>query len=125
MKLRLYGNSLRLRLSRTDIEHFQQTGLCEEKLQFAEDSSLTYVLEASLQVSGVQVEYRRNCIHILAPREVALEWARSNQVTLSGDAAEGYSPSVLIEKDFQCLHKEDRTEKDDVDAFPNPAALRA
>jgi hypothetical protein len=124
MKLRLHGNSLRLRLNRTDIQQFQQTGIREEKLRFAEDSCLTYILEASTKVSEIQVEYRGNCIRILAPQEIAQEWARSSQIALSAGAADEDGPSVLIEKDFQCLHQEDRDENDDADSFPNPAALQ-
>jgi hypothetical protein len=29
---------------------------------------------------------------------------------------------LLIEKDFQCLHSDERNPSDDADAFPNPSA---
>ena len=47
MKLRIHGNSLRLRLNRSDIEHFRQTGILKESLRFGPDAELGYILEAS------------------------------------------------------------------------------
>jgi len=50
---------------------------------------------------------------------MAQEWASSECISLSFNPEGG--PSLLIEKDFQCLHPEERNPADDADAFPNPA----
>lgn len=47
MKLRIHKNSLRLRLSRRDVEQIQKTGICAESLRFASGLQLTYTVEAS------------------------------------------------------------------------------
>ena len=46
MKLRLRGNSLRLRLSQTDLRAFLETGAVRETTAFGGDSAVTYALEA-------------------------------------------------------------------------------
>jgi len=41
MKLRIHNGSLRLRLSRTDVDQLQETGICAESLHFGSGSQLT------------------------------------------------------------------------------------
>ena len=120
MKLRIHQNSLRLRLSRSDLEQFRETGVCTEALRFGSNSELSYALEASPQATAMEAHLREGCIRILLPLTLAQEWAGSDQVSLSLNSGEGGGPSLLIEKDFQCLHgvREDPTE--DEDTFPNP-----
>jgi hypothetical protein len=60
-------------------------------------------------------------LRILLPTQVAKEWALSDLV---GIASESGSPSLLIEKDFRCLHLEPG-EEDDPNAYPNPLVVDA
>ena len=120
MKLRIHGNSLRLRLSRSDVEQFRQTGACKESLPFGSGSQLSYALEASPQVTALEAHYRQDCIRILLPLDIAQAWAGSDEVSLSLYSGEGSGPSLLIEKDFQCLHRVEASLTEDAGAFPNP-----
>ena len=95
MKLRIHQNSLRLRLNRSDVEQFRKTGICAECLRFGSGSQLTYM---------------------------AQEWSGSDQVSLSLNRTDVGGPSLSIEKDFQCLHRDETSPSDDLDAFPNPLA---
>ena len=122
MKLRIHRNSLRLRLNRSDIEQFRNTGICAESLRFGSNSQLTYTLETSSQLTVMEAQYRQDCIRILLPLHVAQQWAGSDQVSLSVDRTDVGGPSLSIEKDFQCLHRDETSPNDDVDAFPNPLA---
>jgi hypothetical protein len=119
MKLRIHGDSLRLRLNRSDVEQFRTSGVCAESLRFDSSSQLTYTLEMSSQLTVMEVRYLQDCIHVLLPLDMAQEWAGSDRISLSFNPEGG--PSLLIEKDFQCLHPEERNPADDADAFPNPA----
>jgi hypothetical protein len=119
MKLRIQGNSLRLRLNRFDVEQFRTSGVCAESLRFDSNSQLTYTLETSSQLTGMEVRYLQDCIRVRLPLDMAEEWAGSDRISLSLSRAGG--PSLLIGKDFQCLHREERNPADDADAFPNPA----
>jgi hypothetical protein len=47
VKLRIQGNSLRLRLNRSDVEQFRETGILTESLRFGSGAQLTYTLETS------------------------------------------------------------------------------
>jgi hypothetical protein len=120
VKLRIHRNSLRLRLNRSDIEQFQKTGICAGTLRFGPASQLTYTLEASSRWTVMEARYYQDCIRVLLPLDVAQEWADSDQVSLSLNRPEGDSPSLLIEKDFQCLHREETNPNDEADAFPRP-----
>jgi hypothetical protein len=119
LKLRIHGDSLRLRLSRSDVEQFRISGICAASLRFDASSQLTYTLEASSQLTVMEVRYLQDCIRVRLPLDMAEEWAGSDRISLSLSRAGG--PSLLIEKDFQCLHREERNPTDDADAFPNPA----
>ena len=121
MKLRIDRDSLRLRLSRSDIEQFRETGVCTETLRFVSGSRLTYTLATSSQLMAMAAEYHQDCIRFLVPVAMAQQWAGSDQISLSCDLAECGGPSLLIEKDFQCLHRDDPSTNDG-DAFPNPSA---
>jgi hypothetical protein len=122
VKLRIDGDSLRLRLNRSDVQRFRETGIRTESIRFGSGSELTYALETSSQLTRIEVQYRQDCIRVLLPLDMAQEWASSDQISLSRDRAEGSGPALLIEKDFQCLHGDRTNPSDDADAFPNPAA---
>jgi hypothetical protein len=118
MKLRIHGDSLRLRLNRSDVEQFRNSGVCAESFRFTSDSRLTYTLETSSLLTVMEVQFFQDCIRVRLPLDMAEEWAGSDRISLSLSRAGG--PSLLIEKDFQCLHREERNPADDADAFPNP-----
>jgi len=121
VKLRIHGNSLRLRLNRSDVERLRETGICTESLRFGPGSQLSYMLEASPQATLIEVEYGENCIRVVLPRDMAQAWVGSDQISLCRERAEPGRPSLLIEKDFQCLHRKE-TANDEADAFSNPSA---
>jgi len=122
VKLRIHQNSLRLRLNRSDIEQFRKTGICASALRFGPGSQLTYTLEASSRSTVMEARYYHDCIRVLLPLDMAQQWADSEQVSLSLQRADDSGPSLLIEKDFRCLHPDERDATEDADAFPNPPA---
>jgi hypothetical protein len=118
MKLSIHGNSVRLRLSRTDVQLFGRNGHIHDEVQFAPGSRLLYALESTTLVEEVEARYDDGTILVLVPVKVAQEWIGSDRVGISFAGPVGLS--LLIEKDFRCLHREPSGELDDVDAFPNP-----
>lgn len=121
MKLRIHGDSLRLRLNRSDVEQFRTSGVCAAALRFDSNSQLAYTLETSSQLTAMEVRYLQDCIRVLLPLDMAQEWAGSDRISLSLNRTGASGPSLLIEKDFQCLHRDETNPADDMDAFPNPA----
>jgi hypothetical protein len=115
MKLRIHKDSLRLRLNRSDVEQFRETGMCEESLRFGPDSQLIYTLGISSQLKVMEAQYRQDCIRVLLPIEAARGWAASDQISLSLNPRDGSGPALLIEKDVQCLHSDERSQSDDAE----------
>jgi hypothetical protein len=126
MKLRIQGNSLRLRISRSDLTRFLETGLFEETVYFGREAGaeLTYALARDNSRQAVDVESLPHRVEVIIPGEAAQTWATTDQVGISADIDLGTrgTLSVLIEKDFACL---DRSAEDNADSFPNPLASHA
>lgn len=118
MKLRIQGNSIRLRLGRSEVERFDATGHIEESLDFGPMGRFTYGLDAGENFTPECI-YSRYGIRIAVPRGLAQNWTRGDHSDISAAIGiDGYKTiQILIEKDFQCLHKDDTA---NADAYPNP-----
>lgn len=119
MKLRIQGNTLRLRLSKTEVETFEQNGMVKEHVEFGE-TSFTYLIE-TISGNKVTAVYEMNTIRIGVPESIKAKWTTTDQVGF--DAVVNYDDQkleVLVEKDFQCLipRKEDES-----DLYSNPRAM--
>jgi hypothetical protein len=119
MKLLIHGNSLRLRLNQSEVAQFSKTGFVEDNIQFASGVGFTYTLESMSRLTAPQAYYANGSLRIQVPRADGTDWACSERVGISGEqpVESGQPLSILIEKDFQCLHGD---EARDPDAFPNP-----
>jgi len=123
MKLRIHENSIRLRLSQSDVEEFAERSLVAACLKFADGGRLSYALIASDAVSGSEARFEDGTITVLVPKTGADEWVNSDAVAITDEPArETSGMKIIVEKDFACLHK--RAGLDDADTFPNPAANR-
>jgi len=124
MKLRIQGNSLRLRISRSELTLFLETGFLEETIYFGQETGaeLTYVLALDNSRQTVDVESLPHRVAVILPREAVQNWAATDQVGISAEIDLGIrgTLSVLVEKDFACL---DRSAEGNVDTFPNPLAV--
>ena len=129
MKLRIRGNSLRLRLLRGEVEQFGRAGRVSETIRFGASpaAQLTYVLEFDRQAQNITAHFADNQITVKIPDAVARNWIESDEVTLKseqpiGNGAQNDAPEnnlkILIEKDFVCLDRKD--DPDNHDAFPHP-----
>lgn len=123
MKLRINGNSLRLRVSRSELARFQSGERIEETIHFAAapEAKLTYALEFASQSAPVKVRYESNEITVVLSEARARTWEVEGEVgvydTLDIDSAG--SLDVIVEKDFACA---DGSDAENGDTFPNPHA---
>jgi Family of unknown function (DUF7009) len=121
MKLRIKGDSLRLRVSRSEVARLLAGDCLEDTIHFAPEASakFTYALQQEPSVSRPTVQYAGNRVTILIPADQANEWGVTDQVGIDEDISLGDigTLALLIEKDFACL---DRSEEDNEDTFPNP-----
>ena len=122
MKLRILDNSIRLRLTQSEVAVFGEQGHVEAYTWFRPGEYLTYVLKTSSVVDHLAAQYEDECITVLVPEAWVSGWVDTDKVGLEGEQRiEGDAMmTILIEKDFKCLHgPADRVE---ADAFPNPLA---
>ncbi len=120
MKLRFHDNSIRLRLNRSELAQFSETGRVEDTIVFAADGSerLRFSLELAPELSEVRAGYDHGSIRIRVPRALARDWTETDRVGMEGEQPAGAARlRVLIEKDFRCLHRDGER---DPEAFPNP-----
>lgn len=113
MKLRFHGNSVRLRLSQSEVARLAETGKVEETITFPLDRKLSYSIECGIG-GAVAATLDGSNIRVLLPADLSKAWIESDQTGIEGGTE---SLRVLVEKDFQCLH---HGSKEDADAFPNP-----
>ena len=120
MKLRIRGDSLRLRLTRSEVRQLRASGRVEQTVHFGPQRALSYVLQRR-EVEAPRASFEGDRIEVALPPGIADTWADSDQVGIEASQAlpEGQL-RLLIEKDFQCLAP--RAGEDDGDAFPHPAA---
>jgi hypothetical protein len=117
VKLRIRGDSLRLRLTRSELRQLRETGSVVETIHFGA-SALEYEL-CSADVPAPVARFAGNRIQVSLPRAQANAWADGDEVGIAAEQAlEHGSLALLIEKDFRCLAP--RAGEDDGDAFPNP-----
>jgi len=123
MKLRIRGDSLRLRVGPNEAATVAAGGKVQETISFgpASQQSLTYCLEASGSVSATCAMFESNCIRVIIPLATAREWFQSETVGIeeSQPIDRKRSLQLLIEKDFECL---DRASQNAEDTYPHPAA---
>ena len=111
MKLRFHKDSLRLRLSQSEVARLAERGSIDDRIEFPNDQTLSFSVESG--DSSVAL-FENNEIRVIAPRGDVQRWIDTDQTGLEYQSG---PVKVVIEKDFQCLHKET---PEDADAFPNP-----
>jgi hypothetical protein len=124
MKLRIKGNSIRLRLLRSEIERFAANGKISEEIRFGSEGSaaLKYSLVSSSSAKSLKSRFEYHEIIVEVPEDDALDWIESEKVGL-----EAWQPigdenlMILIEKDFACIDRTDDPDREDT--FPNPSAV--
>lgn len=120
MKLRILGNSLRLRLTQREVKALLSHGEVVERIEFGVSNSLDYRIGISETATECHAVLGASGIAVFVPAALARNWARSDSVTI--DAAQPLDANrvlqLKIEKDFACLVE--RSGEDDSDAFPNP-----
>lgn len=117
MKLRIRGDSIRLRLTKTDVATLLEKGTVGESMRVAPGASFEYRLTADKQLNDARVALAGDVLEVRLPWEQVGHWANSNEVGIETRQANGSDSGllVLVEKDFPCLTP--RPHEDDSDAF--------
>lgn len=123
MKLRIRGDSIRLRLKRGEVGQIAAGTSIVEETHF-QDSVLTYRLDVS-ENHDSSASFDNGNLVVNLPKSRVLAWASTDEVSLLAEQKlpDAGSLSILIEKDFSCLEPGyHRDREDDADTFPHPSA---
>ncbi|MEE4281987.1 MAG: hypothetical protein V2I41_08580 [Pseudomonadales bacterium] len=122
MKLRLRGDTLRLRLTRSEVDAVGAAQSVAETLHLPDGSALSYKLVTGPS-NNIYMRRESDLAEIVVQVVAAQahSWASSEQVGYSGETPlQIGAVSVLIEKDFTCITP--RAGEEESDTFPNPQA---
>ena len=126
MKLRIKGNSVRLRLTRSELAKLLDVGHIEETIHFSpeEQSRLTYSLRVEPDLTRATLRYQGPEVVAVLPTKEATTWAQDNQVGIYAtvDLGPRGTLDLIVEKDFACV---DGSDADNLDTFPNPTGICA
>lgn len=115
MKIRIKGDTIRLRLSQSEVATIGQSGTVSEITHFG-TGALTYRLMCHDQGDDIISSCVDHVITISISKKLAAIWATSDMVGM--DTSRENVPYILIEKDFQCLTV--REGEDETDLYQNP-----
>jgi len=104
MKVRIYKNSLRIRLDDDDLTQLIENGSVTEKLRFgaAEDACLVYSVETRDTPEGASAELRAGHIRIFIRPAGARNLADETEVAIEATQGTDGPPDlqILVEKEF-------------------------
>ena len=118
MKIRIKGNSIRFRLTQSEVKQLSETGSIVENTELGENV-FRYQVKLMPKANQLQASYIDHTILLMVPETDGKNWFHDNTV---GFEHEMELPNrkklhLLLEKDFTCL--ENRAE-DQSDNYPNP-----
>ena len=123
MKIRIKDNSIRFRLSATDLKKLQKKGKVVSKCSFGSSQIFRYSVISNKKGNSefLCVDLKKNHIKVELAASDVKEWIKTDlegfDAVMDNGAKGGLY--VLIEKDWQCLTPRD---EDESDLFPNPNA---
>ena len=122
MKLRIRDNSIRIRLTRTEVDSLRSSGSVAAATGFPGGREFQYRVESSPAIVNPAAFFSDNTISVRLPESAVLAWATTGQVSLPGEQVldDGAKLTILVEKDFTCLAP--REGEDESDMFPHPNA---
>jgi hypothetical protein len=123
MKLRIRGNSIRLRLSRAEVAQMTSAGTVVDRIDFG-TSQLEYRVSGDSAADRPSARFDGAAVDVRLPEAAVARWAGSDaEVSIEGTQAidgDAEGLRILVEKDFACLKP--REGEDDSDMFAHPEA---
>ena len=122
MKLRVRDNSIRPRLTQTEVELARTDGLVRGRVPLAGSNNFDYVLESSPATVKPEAHISNIVLTVRILEAQILSWSGSEEVSISATQLPdgGDELSILVEKDYACLAP--REGEDESDMYPHPQA---
>ncbi|MFP3597024.1 DUF7009 family protein [Chryseobacterium sp. SIMBA_029] len=113
MKIRIKDNSIRFRLTQSEVAELGENGIVSSFTQFVERPFI-YVIERT-DDEVLSAEFIENRMVMKMPKRMVDEFVSTDRVGFDGQTGE---VKLLVEKDFVCI---DNTLEDQSDNYPNPS----
>lgn len=122
MKMRIKDNSIRLRLTKTDVDDLRNKKTVGSKTVVSSSEMFQYSLQVSSEVKNISAQFIDGKISVSISAEMANILTETNEITVKGHQENGEAEKLflLIEKDLQCL---DQTEESQDDMYENPNSV--
>jgi hypothetical protein len=119
MKIRIKGNAVRIRLSKTEVELFALQGYIEETTDF-EESVFRYTVKRTAE-ENMSADFANGNIILYVSKHLVELWSSTSLVGIVYDhpISNGKFLNLLLEKDFKCIDA--IITEDQSDYFENPA----
>ena len=119
MKIRIKGNSLRIRISKTEVDTFCKEGKLTERTEFG-DGSFLYNLVSVNSEGNLDADYKDGAVTMYVPAHLIADWDTNNVVGFdyTKPLPGGDGLFLLLEKDFKCI--DNTVGEDQSDNFDNP-----
>lgn len=121
MKIRIKGDTIRIRLTKSEVDVFGSEGHIEEITHFG-NSAFSYALTSDEGAKELSASYDNGKISLLVPPAMQREWVDTDIVGFKNniDIGGGKTLFLLLEKDFKCIDGE--VLEDQSDNYENPLA---
>ncbi|MCS4304038.1 DUF7009 family protein [Chryseobacterium sp. BIGb0232] len=113
MKIRIKDNSIRFRLTQSEVSELGRNGMVSSFTEFV-DRPFIYTIEKTNDTT-LSAAFIENKIVMKMPEAMVEEWISTDIVGFDGQAG---LVKLLVEKDFVCI---DNTMEDQSDNYPNPS----
>lgn len=119
MKIRIKGNSIRLRLSKIDVQSLKVAGSVTEKTIVAGEEQFVYTLMVADSAVAVGASFKDGKLTVWLPSTEAAILTDTTEMGRYSTQENGEPGglSITIEKDLQCL---ENTNEDQSDMYDNP-----
>lgn len=120
MKIRIKENSVRFRLTRSEVDQVCTKGSYTEHTEF-DTAHFTYGVNVKEDISDLMADFMGNAIILNLPKHFIKEWQQTDRVGFERQIPlkNGKTLLALLEKDFVCM---DDNREDQSDNYPNPTA---
>lgn len=118
MKIRIKGNSVRFRLTKTEVQALCEKGMVREKTAFNE-ANFVYAVKVFDKYDNLHASFLNQGIILFLPKHILNDWNANDQVGFyhTQILESGQQLELKLEKDFVCM---DETVEDQSDNYPNP-----
>src|SRR4051794_20638652 len=107
MKIRFFEDSIRLRLTQTEVEALAGGGAIETLIPFTDEAFACMIQPTT---GDFEAHHAAGRLTVMVPLDRTKAWAESSEEGFYGEQALAGGARVLriaVEKDYRCIHKPD------------------